>query len=243
MTSAVKVYLRPLECDLGAARTTMRFRLFYEGELKSSQGDESYKRTQAIAPHKHDLRKAFHGQLKQLWATNKCLREHRVHPNAIYPAPGSQAQVASHWGGGPDDRIPMVEAIARNYERCGFRFVPLVREKLSLLCSIQVLFLRRDIPGSAVSAGDLDNRIKTLIDALRLPKSRSETGDAVPQEGEDPFFCLLEDDSLVTALSVETDTLLSPPTGNSEADNRKVNLILTIELKPYDVDMFNLSFA
>lgn len=33
-----------------------------------------------------------------------------------------------------------------------------------------------------------------------------------PQDGEDPFFCLLKDDALVTRLAVDTDTLLAKAT-------------------------------
>jgi hypothetical protein len=115
---------------------------------------------------------------------------------------------------------------------------------LALLCSLEILFLRRDYPGGVISAGDLDNRIKTLIDALRMPKGASElVGNEQPAEGETPFFCLLEDDKMVTALSVETDNLLDFSHDRSDRDRRQVKLIITVELRPYDVNMLNLSFA
>jgi hypothetical protein len=117
-----------------------------------------------------------------------------------------------------------------------------VREEFSLFCSLDILFLRRDFPAGVVSAGDLDNRIKTLIDALRKPHSANELrGNETPGPGEDPFFCLLEDDDLVTALSVETDMLLDPP--NGDAGQSQVKLVISVELKPSHVTMFNLSFA
>ena len=73
---------------------------------------------------------------------------------------------------------------------------PLVLKRFSLLCALKILFLRRDIPGKAIIAGDIDNRVKTLIDALRMPNSQNElVGDDVePRFGDDPFFCLLADD-------------------------------------------------
>jgi len=37
----------------------------------------------------------------------------------------------------------------------------------------------------------------------------------MPAEGKDPFYCLLEDDRLVSHLEVETDTLLDTPTGDN----------------------------
>ena len=108
---------------------------------------------------------------------------------------------------------------------------------------MSILFLRRDIPGSIISAGDIDNRIKTVIDGLRRPRNGKElVGNETPQAGEDPFYVLLEDDKQVTHLEVETDTLLDPPTGGA-FDHRLVRLLITVDLRPYNVTMFNLSFA
>jgi hypothetical protein len=220
----------------------MRFRLTYEGDLKASQKDPINGQIDKMAEHKHGIRREFHEQLKHLWNTNKFLREYRKDPDSsITLTPAEQLSV---WGGGVDKKIPYSEWVANNYREHGYRFAPLVREEISLLCSLDILFLRRDIPGSVVSAGDLDNRIKTLIDTLRRPRNGRELrGNENPAPGEDPFYCLLEDDKLVTHLTVETDTLLDPPTGNTEADQRQVKLIITVDLKPYNVTMFNLSFA
>jgi hypothetical protein len=92
-----------------------------------------------------------------------------------------------------------------------------------------------------VSHGDIDNRVKTVIDCLRQPRNQLEVPND-PRDGEDPFFCLLEDDKQVHRLMVETDTLLDPQTEDS-ADQRKVKLVVTVELRPYYVTMFDLSFA
>jgi hypothetical protein len=138
----------------------------------------------------------------------------------------------------------LVEIVAEMHKSLGYRFVPLVVDRWELLCSLDVLFLRRDIPGSALHAGDIDNRIKTLIDTLRVPRSPNELvgADATPGPGEDPFFCLLEDDRQVSKVSVETDTLLDYPAGDAD-DTQKARIVVTVELKPYRVTMFNLSFA
>ena len=126
----------------------------------------------------------------------------------------------------------MAEVLAEQYREFGYRFVPLVRDEISLLCSLSILFLRRDIPGSALSAGDIDNRIKTVIDALRRPRHANElVGSETPAAGEDPFFCLLEDDSQVSHLEVETDTLLDPPT-DDRSDDSRARLVVTVELRP-----------
>jgi hypothetical protein len=137
----------------------------------------------------------------------------------------------------------MSEVIADRYQEFGYRFVPLVRDEIFLTCSLSILFLRRDRPGGVIEAGDIDNRIKTLIDALRRPRSSNELlKNESPQDGENPFFVLMEDDKQVSHLEVETDLLLDPLT-DSDADQRKVRLIITVELKPYDITLFNLSFA
>ncbi len=220
----------------------MRFRLVYEGELKASQRDPLNGQSDKMAEHKQSIRKAFHKQLKYLWETNKFLREHRMDSRPRHPNQRPVDYADSIWS--EDKKIPMVEWVAGNYVENGYRFVPLVRDGISLLCSLDILFLRRDIPGNVIGAGDLDNRIKTLIDALRRPRNGQELrGNEKPDQGEDPFFCLLEDDKLVTQLAVETDTLLDPPLNKGDADLRQVRVIITVELKPYDVTLFNLSFA
>ena len=67
-------------------------------------------------------------------------------------------------------------------------------------------------------------------------------GSETPAAGEDPFFCLLEDDSQVSHLEVETDTLLDPPT-DDRSDDSRARLVVTVELRPYYATMFNLSFS
>ena len=66
-------------------------------------------------------------------------------------------------------------------------------------------------------SGDLDNRIKTLFDALKIPREASALpSDAKPDEDQKPFFCLLQDDSLITKFSIEADRLLEPVQDHSE---------------------------
>jgi hypothetical protein len=239
------IYLPPSEDDPDWG-PRMRFRLTYEGELRPTGGDPKNGQREPLAVHKQKIRKAFHGQLKHLWQVNKFLSEHVVDAEwaSKSAVPANQVGGAAAWGGGPEPvRLPLSEAIANMYRENGYRFVPLVREDFSLFCSLDILFLRRDFPAGVVSAGDLDNRIKTLIDALRKPHSANELrGNEVPADDEDPFFCLLEDDDLVTGLSVQTDMLLDPPQGGSGGQS-DVKLVISVELKPQHVTMFNLSFA
>ena len=110
-----------------------------------------------------------------------------------------------------------------------FRFVPLVSPSLNLICELHIFMLRPESPGALITqGGDIDNRLKTLFDALRMPKKESELPkDAVVAPDEDPFFCLLEDDNLITGVSVKTDRLLF----SSENDSQ-VHLDILVETRP-----------
>jgi len=120
------------------------------------------------------------------------------------------------------------------FSRCGYNFVPIVLRELLVYCSLDILFLRPDPPGELLLSGDIDNRIKTLIDALRMPESSQELGGyTAPEADEKPFFVLLEDDRLVTRLAVETDMLLQP-TG-PRAGKQDARLVITVTLTPYQM--------
>jgi hypothetical protein len=188
----------------------MEFRLTYEGPLKTATKNDPR------AGHKHEIRQKLHRQLQRLWEITPHLREARAvnpdHGNVIVPF-ASRAQ----W-------------LAQQFQRGAYEFVPLVTKELSLLCGISILFLRPDPPGMLIRSGDLDNRLKTLFDALRMPANKGELGPYdTPRDGEAPFYCLLEDDRLITKVSVETDSLLEPI---SETPNpTDVRLVLTVTLR------------
>lgn len=69
--------------------------------------------------------------------------------------------------------------------------------------------LRPSSPGDLVNKGDIDNRLKTLLDALSAPAQPTQIPDGMPATSdEDPMHVLLEDDSLITRLNVETERLI-----------------------------------
>ncbi len=241
-----RVILGPLE-DHPLESESMRFRLYYDGGLKASQRDPIGGQADKLAEHKQAIRKTFHPQLRRLWETNAFLRDHRVHPHQSswthgHESPAAHTARASDARG--DGMISLLDRTAMQHVENGYRFVPLVKKDWSLRCSLDILLLRRDPPHGVLHAGDIDNRLKTLIDGLRKPSGGTELrGNEAPGADEDPFFCLLEDDKLVTELSVETDTLLDVPSYEGEDDARQVRAIITVEIQPYDVTMFNLAFA
>ena len=223
----------------------MKFRLTYEGELRPTNSEPRDNQKNPLAAHKHEVRRAFHRQLRRLWATDPFLSTYKIPPKAwslLLNEPAADSAWA-RWAPNEDELEPLADVIAQRYYRFGYNFVPLVMRECQLLCSLNVLFLRREPPGSVIKAGDIDNRIKTLIDALRCPASPNElVGENVsPHADETPFYCLLEDDDQVSGLSVETDTLLDPPTGDD--NDRRVKLVVTVEVRPYFATMFNLNFV
>jgi hypothetical protein len=202
----------------------MEFRLTYAGPLYATQRDPLPGQAPKHTPNRHDIRVAFHHQLKALWQ--------------LPPLNGPHTIILT--GGGPQERLSVtVEELAKKYTRYGFYFVPLVTQELDLLCGLEILFLRPDRPGSVVWAGDIDNRIKTLLDALRIPEAGERYVDRTPSSDQVPFFCLLEDDKLITGVAVETDRLLEP-IANHPSDAR---LVITVRIRPYSFKLSTMHFA
>ncbi len=102
----------------------------------------------------------------------------------------------------------------------------MVCQSLHLVARIHVTLLRPEPPGSIVTqGGDIDNRLKTLLDSLKIPSELNALhADMTPDPGEELFFCLLEDDNLITELSVNTKQLLE-----TAHDKSEVIAILDIE--------------
>ncbi len=136
---------------------------------------------------KHLIRKSFHPQLKTLWN-----QEPLSNFTGFYKSTNAEDSIARQIG--------------------LFKFVPLVCQAFHLVTSIHITLLRPEPPGSIVTqGGDIDNRLKTLLDSLKIPSEPNALHpDEKPASGEGLFFCLLEDDNLITELSVNTKQLLEP---------------------------------
>ncbi len=152
-------------------------------------------RANGAPSHKHELRKHFHRQLGTLWK-QKPLSEQ---PNLL------------------QSRTPGEYSILRPLG--AFTFVPLVNEEMNVVAELAVTILRPEAPGGLIThGGDIDNRLKTLFDALTMPRHQNQLPVSNPDPSETPFFCLLEDDNLVTAVSVRTEQLLEPVENRSLVD-------------------------
>lgn len=208
----------------------LEFRLLYQGQLHAAS------QSNTRAREKHEIRKVFHKQLKHLWSTDHALLEQGKELSEMNPrilegyVLAGKAALLNRTG---------IDLIADNFSRCNYRFVPLVTNSLCLKCSLEILFLRREEAGNFVSGGDIDNRIKVLFDALRMPTECSQIVGEKSSD-EDPFFCLLEDDQLITELRVNTGALLLLP--NSEPKESDVFLVITVKIKPTKLTSLNTDF-
>ena len=126
----------------------------------------------------------------------------------------------------------MQSQLGEIFSCCGYKFVPIASNDLLVHCSLDILFLRPDPPGQLLKSGDIDNRVKTLLDALKMPQGEQDLGRYLkPQADEEFFFVLLEDDGMVTRLAVEADMLLQPT--SDSAGQQDARLVVSVTLTPY----------
>lgn len=207
----------------------VEFRLLFDGPIGSD----------SRAPIKHEIRRALHPQLRQLWLVNRKLRKlasyegQRFHAEVQSKLPVKQTHLFE------DDAIQCAfKNWGDNWSRGPFHCVPLVTEALGLVCRIDILLLRPEDDTHVLAHGDLDGQVKTLFDGLRMPLNLAETGNTSPNADEDPFFCLLEDDRLVSELRINSDKLLLPP-HKSTANKQDAFAVITVNVNhkyPGNVD-------
>lgn len=216
----------------------MKLTLTYDGQLSSS-GNGSKK-----AEKKWELRRNFHDQLSELWQISPTLK---FAAKVSVPTHGGAFLIPDQYHGlpqrelnqsyGESEKIQLFAPI----EKHGKLFTPLVRNSAALVCGIDVLFLRREEPGKVFQKGhrgDLDNRLKTLFDGLRMPEHVEEVeagGPDIPQ----PMYCLLEDDELITAINVRTGQLLA----GANRSRDEVRLVIDVTIKATQVRAYNMPFT
>ncbi len=134
------------------------------------------------AQHIADIRLQFHEQLKKLV-------EHSPWDKlSQYMMPGAtKSPITTKHVGGVD-------------------FNPIITPTLKLIGELDIKILHPEIIG--VARTDIDNRVKTLMDGLRCPQNEHEVGENTPKN-IGPIYTLLDDDHLVTKISVNTSHLLS----------------------------------
>jgi hypothetical protein len=125
------------------------------------------------------------------------------------------------------------------YKRGTLSFWPIVRKSMHMVCDLDILFLRYGIPGRIVSTGgDLDNRIKVLFDALRVPADENEIR-GLDNLGPKGIVCLLEDDQLITGFRVTSDQILE---AQKPEARHNVRLIINVEIRLTKITQANLGY-
>jgi hypothetical protein len=221
------VYSDPLDYE---TQQLMEFHLVYAGNLlKSSRSGKTWE--------KHQIRRYFHPQLKKLWETHPLLQ--------FYTEPqhsdrrGKQIVIEHH----TDTQLG---TLAQKFEG----YIPLVMKDFGMVCELDILFLRAEPAGNVLQrggagGGDIDNRIKTLFDALCLPL-RGQA--AKPRLGDEPdptpLYVLLEDDSLITSVKITADRFLAAVDDAAPDDPASACLVLSVNVKaanptllPYQVNL------
>jgi hypothetical protein len=133
------------------------------------------------------IREVLHPQLLELWK-HEPLRERQ---ELLKPAGTTEISVL--------------------VERSGQFYAALVHDNLHLTAELDVLLLRPESVAGPIVRGDIDNRLKTLLDALSAPAHAQQVpADARVTTADDPLYTLLQDDRLITRVNVETDRLLAP---------------------------------
>ena len=135
--------------------------------------------------HKQYLRRSLLPQLRDLWDRS---------PLADYKEDYLN----------PDYQLSAIKTVG------SWNFSSVVNSRNYLVAELDIVLLRPEEPGSVITqGGDIDNRVKTLLDALSIPQANQIPSGDVPRQDEDPFHCLVEDDNLITGIRITTDRLLA----------------------------------
>lgn len=186
----------------------LNFTLTYRGPLPSGEARKS------TTAEEHDIRQQFHEQLRHMYQSHPFLRSFY----STYIKCRDEPAIAEQKKNLPKFFVPV--------PRGEFVFLPLVTAAQVMVCELDILFLRNEKRGRLFkypnnSSGDLDNRLKLVIDALTVPnmgKVEQLSASALPTPDQAPFCCLLEDDALVTAIRIESQRLLRPLSDPAEVE-------------------------
>jgi len=196
----------------------MRFHLLFEGSLPSTGNADPKQPRPAKLAAIWAIRNSVSRQLLQLVNTHPALSG-RSGPSRVL----RHALIPPIW----------IE---------GYRFYALARPGFCVKCGLKIDLLVNHDPGSVLTkTGDLDNRLKTLFDGLRVPASMQEIKSyKTPQELEaEEYVCLLQDDALITSLQIEVMRNLAA-LSDSGPDHVRANIAVSIE--PSEITAVNEAF-
>jgi hypothetical protein len=168
------------------------FTLTYSGHLPSGNKDSK-------SEVKHAIRQHFSWQIYNKWQRTKALNDY------LQMSPPLFEHRAGQWckPQGEDDPNPFFRV-----QKCGLTLYPLVTAHNRLSCELEIWMSVWE-PSLLSPSGDIDNRIKVVFDALRLPEYDHEIPEEMRNGGT--LYCLLEDDSMIRKFSVEAEESLTSP--------------------------------
>lgn len=124
---------------------------------------------------------------------------------------------------------------ATTFKRSGFRFIPFVSREFNLVCNLEIKLARS---GTEAARSDDNALLKTLFDSLSVPADGDQLRGLTPGSEETPFYCLLENRSLVTGFEIGTERLREP-----RWDAEDVRLSMVVTVRPTKITEENWSFA
>lgn len=165
------------------SKASVEIILKYDGEIPCEQNGRGQR------DFKQNLRQYFSNRLRRLWRDD----ENLSHWHTV-GLPQAKRKKRIHVIDNPD-HYPFFSA-----SMCGFVNVPIVTFHNKLYCALDIKLI-----GDAAmkSFKDVDNRLKVVLDALRMPRQSSEVPESMQGNGSEQLFCLLEDDSLIKKFCVE----------------------------------------
>jgi len=216
-----------IDCDLSITETILgedemefAFILRYQGPLPTCS------RTESRGKEKEVIRKYLSPQLRDLWEHHRGLKTNLL--SAMETPKTIKGSVLNDVSGGRSTgygHLPIR----------GWKFIPLVVRARGWVCDLKILFLRRQAPGDLIQGGDIDNRIKTLFDGLRIPHDASSVTRDRAENQDEHCFCLLEDDALITSYSIESERLWGPV--GDEANESDVELSIRVQIKKHTASL------
>lgn len=110
-----------------------------------------------------------------------------------------------------------------------FSFLPLITCGCGKIVELDIILLSHYEPQNYVGyqTGDVDNKLKSIMDGLRMAQNKNEIRSEQVHEGEETFYTLLEDDALVSRVNIRHDRLLF----NLEETQNKKDTFTLIHVK------------
>ena len=119
-----------------------------------------------------------------------------------------------------------------------WNFASVVNSRNDLVAELDIVLLRPEEPGKVITqGGDIDNRLKTLLDALSIPQANQIPPEDKPRDDEDPFHCLFEDDNLITGIRITADRLLA------SSETKEVVVLICVDVSCTRATLKNLELS